>query len=298
MTEEKYTCAVTGANGYLGSRIATYLNQKDWEVYQLTRDKNSPKQEKSIYFSLENKLNPTNLADIDVLIHCAYDFKQIAWKDIYRSNVEGSLQLFQSAIDAGVKKIIFISTMSAYEDCQSLYGRAKLTIEKGLVDLTSKYQDKNVEIAILRPGLIYGKQVGGMVGSLSKVLSISPIVPLIGRGDQILYLSHQQDLCQLITQLCSTQKSFSVPIIAANENGKTFKEILQLIAGAKQKKVIFIPVPWRLMWLVIKISENIGIGLFRSDSIVSLVNQDLFPSFEVTKQLGGHFRKFSTDQLA
>ena len=64
MTEEKYTCAVTGANGYLGSRITAYLNQKGWEVYKLTRDKNSSKQAKSIYFSLENKLNPTSLADL------------------------------------------------------------------------------------------------------------------------------------------------------------------------------------------------------------------------------------------
>ena len=52
----------------------------------------------------------------------------------------------------------------------------------------------------------------------------------------------------------------------------------------------FIKVPWRPVWLVIKGCELLHVPLkFRSDSLVSLMNQNLEPSFELTRRLGLQF---------
>ena len=107
-------CAVTGASGYVGSRIAEHLLKNQCTVYEMRRNLPKYKNKFTIQFSLGKDVNANALRGIDVLIHCAYDFSVTKWEDINKINVEGSLKLFQAAKKAGVKKIIFISTMAAY----------------------------------------------------------------------------------------------------------------------------------------------------------------------------------------
>jgi len=89
-----------------------------------------------------------------------------------------------------VDKIIFLSSISAFEGCRSLYGKAKLEIEKVAADLGA---------TIIRPGLVYGSErPGGMYGSLQRVVARFPIMPLIGSGKHLQYLVHEDDLCELL----------------------------------------------------------------------------------------------------
>ena len=69
-------------------------------------------------------------------------------------------------------------------------------------------------------------------------------------------------------------------ITAAHDQGWTFRGILEKIAASKNKKVRFLPIPWRLLWLALKTAETLHAPIkFRSDSVVSLVNQNPHPSF-------------------
>jgi nucleoside-diphosphate-sugar epimerase len=185
----------------------------------------------------------------------------------------------------GVEKIIFISTMSAYEGCKSLYGKAKLLIEKEALRLGA---------TIIRPGLIYGDEPGAMVGALTRAIKSLPVVPLIGSGRQTLYLVHEDDLATLVLRLLGDeQPNLDEPIIAASERGKTFRGILTTLAAMNHRRVRLVPLPWRLFWGVLKASEACGLKLgFRSDSVVSLVHQDPHPKFEATRKTGVHFRDF------
>jgi nucleoside-diphosphate-sugar epimerase len=177
--------------------------------------------------------------------------------------------------------------MSAFEGCKSLYGMAKLAIEK---------EAHKTGAIIVRPGLVFGRGPGGMVGALERIVSLSRIVPLIGEGRQVLYLAHENDLCRLIFKIATEPvPDISKPILAASEKGKTFRDILQILASTRGKKLTFIPLPWRLVWSGVKLLElvRLYIGL-RSDSIISLVNLDPKPSFELTKRVGVAFRDFTS----
>src|SRR5207253_1039840 len=116
-----------------------------------------------------------------------------------------------------IPKIIFISTISAFEGCRSLYGRAKLEIEKIALDCGA---------LVIRPGLVYGSgpglrrtagsadgiqplkasvacetedrpasatQAGGMFGKLTAQVRKSPVIPVVGSGLQIQFLVHNED---------------------------------------------------------------------------------------------------------
>lgn len=259
---------ITGTSGYLGGRILSYLKTKKYTVYSFNRKYNDGGG--NFYFSLEKGMDKNILSMLDVLIHCAYDFSLTKWEDILKINVEGTNRLCDDAYNSGVKKIIFISTMSSHSSCKSNYGKAKQLIEKHI---------KKYNSIIIKPGLIYGKDAGGMIGAIQKAIATTPLVPLVG-GNKVLYLIHVDDLCVIIEYLLTIDNNRSIEIIAANKDGKTFKKIIQQLIRAMGKKRLLISIPFHLVYVILLIFEKLKINIgFRSDSLVSLYNQNENPDF-------------------
>lgn len=287
--ERERRCAVTGASGYLGSRIAAALRKKDWVVYELSRA-GVERDRLSVPFSLARGAPPGFFREekVDALVHCAYDFGLTSWRDIFEHNVKGSIRLLETARAEGVRRMVFISTMSAFEGCRSLYGKAKLEVEREALRLGA---------TIVRPGLVYGDSPGAMVGALVKAIELSPIVPLVG-GNQILYPAHEEDVAELVGRILSGDASdIRGPVIAASERGMTLREILATLAARRRKKIWLVPIPWRIHWALLKSLETMGLRpRFRSDSVVSLVNQDARPDFTETRKAKVKFRDFDAPQ--
>jgi nucleoside-diphosphate-sugar epimerase len=291
-TTNQRTCLITGSRGYLGNSVKTKFQQAGWNVIELIR-KPTPEEVRdgrAVQFRLGDEISAGLLPRADVLVHCAHDFTLYDWKKIHAINVLGAEKLFEAARAAGVSRPIFISSMSAFEGCKSLYCRAKLEIE-------SRVRSWNV--FLVRPGLIYGDHPGGIFGNLVKQTGRSIAIPLIGGGRQVLCLTHQDDLCEVILQhAIGETPAGPEPVTAAHEQGWTFRAILEGLARAQGRRPRFVPVPWRLAWLLIKGGEVCHLPLpFRSDSLVSLMNQNPHPSFELTRRLGLKFRPFQPGTL-
>jgi nucleoside-diphosphate-sugar epimerase len=191
---------------------------------------------------------------------------------------------------AGVGKIICISSISAYDGCRSLYGKAKLEIEK--LALESGAQ-------VIRPGLVYGSGPGGMFGSLTAQVRKSSVIPMISDGSQIQFLVHHEDLSAFIERCANGEVKISPRILtAANAQPWAFKQLLSEIARALGKKPKFIPLPWRLVWAGLKSAELCGVRLnFRSDSLVSLMYQNPAPDFSANAAAGLACRAFDIQSL-
>ena len=272
------TFAVTGANGFVGSRIAKHLAQHG-AVRRLTRHA-EPR------FTLGEPVPKNALAGVDVLVHCAYDFRPKSWRDIKRANVSGTLALFDAARQAGVRRVIFISSMSAFEGCRSKYGRAKLSIER-------KARDHHPETVIVRPGLVYDRQAGGIVGAMQGFIGRLPVVPLIGGGQEF-YTCHSEDLAQAVLELSDGALS-GRPVIAAEAQPHTYREILSTIAEAGGRRPRFLPVPYALAYNGLRLLEALRVPMdFRSDSLVGLMNADPAPQFSPLKTT---FRPFSAQAI-
>ncbi|HXE41644.1 MAG TPA: NAD-dependent epimerase/dehydratase family protein, partial [Candidatus Baltobacteraceae bacterium] len=148
-------CAITGSNGYVGSCVKNYFTSHGWEILELTR---RPKAGvRATQFQLGDDLSPQLLVGVNALVHCAYDFKPLTWNEIVAVNVEGSRKILEAARAAGIPKIIYISSISAFNGCKSLYGKAKLEIEK--IALSNG-------ALVIRPGLVWGNPPGAMFGKL------------------------------------------------------------------------------------------------------------------------------------
>jgi nucleoside-diphosphate-sugar epimerase len=276
-------CIVSGAGGYLGSRVATALSQRGWQPLELTR--NPKPGRRAIAFQLGAEISPSSLAGANSLVHCAYDFKPLKWHDIYQINVVGTEKLLHAAKQAGIKDIVYISSLSAFEGCRSYYGKAKLVAEKIALSLGA---------IVIRPGLIWGDPPDGIFGRLVQQVDHARVLPLFGRGRQIQYLIHDQDLANFICE-CAAGKiaAQTHAVTIAHEQPWQFRQILEELARAKRKRLSFVPVPWRLVWAGLKAAERAGLRLnFRSDSLVSLMHQNPNPTFALQRSLNIKPRPF------
>jgi nucleoside-diphosphate-sugar epimerase len=285
----KKICSITGSNGYVGGCVKNYFAAHGWEILALTR---APKAAtRAVKFQLGENFPPDDLAGVNALVHCAYDFTPLRWDEIHAVNVGGSRKLLEAARAAGVRKIIFISSISAFDGCRSLYGRAKLEIEKIALDC---------DALVIRPGLVCGNAAGGMFGRLVAQVRHSSVIPMIGDGSQIQFLVHSEDLCSFVKRCADGEINISSRIFtAANERPWAFKELLWEIARGQNKKIKFIPLPWRLVWAGLKAAEITGLKLnFRSDGLISLMNQNAAPDFSPNAAAGLVCRPFQAEKLA
>ena len=276
-------CAITGSNGYVGGCVKNYFAAHGWDILELTR---SPKAgTRAVKFQLGGEISPSVFENVGALVHCAYDFKPLRRDEIRAVNVAGSRKILEAARAAKITKIIFISSISAFAGCRSLYGDAKLEIEKIALYCGA---------LVLRPGLVYGDGSGGMFGKLAAQIRNSSVIPMIGDGSQIQFLVHNEDLCAFIEKFAAGKIEVAPQILtAANEQPWPFKKLLLEIARGLRRKPKFIPLPWRLVWLGLKSAEVCGLKLnFRSDSLVSLMNQNPAPDFSANSKVGLACRPF------
>ena len=177
MALETKTCILTGANGFVGSRLKRHLERNGWRVIAWTRQPEPGSG--AVAFRLGQEVDPDQLKDAQALVHCAYDFGPRRRADIAAVNVAGSQKLLRAAQEAGVRSVVLISTLSAFAGCRSLYGQAKLEIEA---------LARSIGAFVIRPGLVYSDNPGGMFGRLVRQVRGARFVPIIWGGRQAQYL--------------------------------------------------------------------------------------------------------------
>lgn len=280
--------AITGASGFVGSRMAGCFERAGWSVIRLTRSAREAS-DHSVPFRLGDEVDEEVFRSrhVNAVVHCAYDFKLVRWDDIHRVNVEGSRRLIAAAVAAGVRRTVVISTISAFAGCRSLYGRAKLEIEAEAARLGA---------IVVRPGLVYedlDSASGGMTGSLQRSAR-GGLVPLVDGGRHRQYLIHIDDLCELVRRLCAGDiRPPARPVVAASPRGLTMRELVSELARRQGSRPRFVSIPWQAVWLGLKGAEMAGLRPpYRSDSVLSLVHQDPSVDFSSLGELGVSVRDF------
>jgi nucleoside-diphosphate-sugar epimerase len=166
---------ITGSNGFIGSHLVKKALGEGHEVVGLrlpnhTAKINLQKQPIWIEGTLEDDFSKA-LTGCDVLIHLAaygvnpaYD----SWQESFRWNVTASLNIWNQAHNAGIKKIIIAGSCSEYGKSAeryefipydaplepvNAYGASKAT---ATVAAMAYAREKSIELAVLRLFHVYG----------------------------------------------------------------------------------------------------------------------------------------------
>lgn len=249
------TAAVTGARGYVGSRVAAALRAAGWQVRELTRSD----------ASLEDGAQPSAFDGADLAVHCAWSFAARGRSEVKRLNVAGSARLLDEAAAAGVAHQVWISSLSAFPGCRSIYGQAKLAVEEHARSLGG---------LVVRPGLVWGAGGGGMFGALDRAARRLPVIPVLA-GE--LYLAHADDLGALVARLGEAERPAG-PVVAAARAPLSVAAIVRALAAAAGRTPRVAPVPWPIVWGTLRGLELVGLRpRLRSDSVIGLVGADPDP---------------------
>jgi len=282
-------CAITGTAGYVGGSIVRFFRGNGSDVLGLGRRINPAT---TSHFNYDLTGDPSGIpwSGVDALVHCAYDFRPLRWEDIHRVNVDGSIRLLRTAREHGVKRGLFISSLSSFEGCKSNYGKAKLLIEKEALSLG---------FAVVRPGLVYGPNAGGMMGTLDRAARASRFLPIIGDGSYPQYLAHCEDLAKLVFLLCQANARVpSRPLSAAHPVAVSLKSLITTLAVRHGNRPVLFPIPWRLLHLGLKTLEALHLPApFRSDSLLGIVFQNPAPDFSLPEFPDVQFRCFDPKKV-
>ncbi len=277
--------AVTGANGYVGTFICEGLSGAGFSVRRLIRRPEPGTLDQA--YDIESGCSPDALNDVDVLVHCAYDFTVRSRTEVWRTNVLGTRSLLDKAVASGVTRTIVVSSMSAYPGTHQIYGRSKLATE---LDAFAR------GMTVIRPGLVYGPGWGGMAGTLRKLVAL-PVVPVVG-GHSHQFTLHENDLRAAIATLATAPSVPRRPLGLAHPEPVAFAELLHQIARATGGHAPrLVSLPWPPVYWSMRLAELASLPLpVRADSMLGLVKPALcVPNAEDVRALGIDVRPFTLE---
>jgi len=170
---------ITGSSGFVGrallTRLATF-NQRPPLLRLLER---RPTEPPTVFQSCAGDLGDLQslrraCEGIDTVIHLAgiAHVGSAASAEARAINLDGSLSLLRMAIDAGVRRFVFLSsTLSSDQSIQ--YGRDKHAVEEALLAAAAA---GSIEVVILRAVNIYGVGMRGNIAAMIRFIS-SGVLP-------------------------------------------------------------------------------------------------------------------------
>ncbi len=238
--------ALTGATGFLGRHLLDVLLADGYKVRALTRSNQEFRTDLEwIRGDLSDPAAMTALTkNTDIVVHAAGLIKAKSRTEFFRINRDGTERLLKSARDNGIKRFLFLSSITAREPHLSHYAASKSAAEGLLLD-----REWPFETLVLRPPAIYGP--GDM--EILKILKATKfgLLPAPGSKKNRFSMIHATDLAHAISIVINSQ-SFTdkklIEIDDGKENGYTIPDVAKSIADATGDKIAkCFPVPrWAL----------------------------------------------------
>ncbi|WP_168405684.1 NAD-dependent epimerase/dehydratase family protein [Acinetobacter indicus] len=296
---------LTGCNGFLGHYLSQFLAEKGYSVLAHTRKVQTFNHSNiaNINFDLNDSLNNIDLGKVGIIIHCAgraHVMNETAASPLeaYRqTNVQGTLNLAQKAVESGVKRFIYLSsikvngeqtTTQAFKpnDCVQTddpYGLSKYEAEQALLELS---KNTGLEVVIIRPVLIYGPNVKANFKSMVNLASKKFPLP-IGCLDNKRSMVSVYNLADLI-HTCMTHPNANREVfLASDQDDISVKQLFEKLAKCQNNKLLMLPVPKSLI--------NFLASLVGKKAVASRLCSELVVDTTKNTQLLGWTAPYSVD---
>lgn len=155
----KHKVAITGASGFLGSKLLTALATK-YDVIALTRTKKSLENVRSVQCDLNEKISSKYFEDSTILYHFAAYVPLSSKEDDFlpsiENNVYATLNLMNAIRGTSIRKVVFSSTAEVYDKIQKMpLNETSLTEPKSNYAITKLEAEEVIRKASKEMGLSY-----------------------------------------------------------------------------------------------------------------------------------------------
>ena len=258
------TILVTGSNGFVGSAVVTSLVKKRMSVRGTVRALAKASHDISIGNITPDSDWSAALEGVDVVVHTAArvhvmnDSAVDPLTEFLSVNAAGTLNLAHQAVNLGVRRFVFISSIKVNGEGTPLgrsytaddiptptdaYAISKLEAELGLMQLA---EETGLEVVIIRPVLIYGSGVKANFHSMMRWLKKGIPLPF-GAIHNKRSLVALDNLVDLIVTCIDHPAAANQTFLVSDDVDLSTTELLQRMAAAMGKPSRLLPVPAGLL---------------------------------------------------
>jgi len=303
---------VTGASGFIGNHLCTFLGSYGCDVRAVSRGGVSSHFLENInQRSIDNIDNNTQwksvLKDVDCIVHLAgrvhiiNEYAEDSLSEFRKANVEETLRLAEHAATAGVRRFIYLSSIkvngeearkdrpfSADDIPEPIgpYAVSKYEAEQALLKLGMA---TGMEIVIIRPPLVYGPGVKANFKTMMKWLSKRIPLPL-GAISNLRSFVGINNLMNFVFVCMSHPAAAGQVFLVADDEDISTPVLLKRLSGALgvSSRLFSIPLPLLKFIFTLLGKQKIYQRLTGSLCIDITKNKDLlgwWPSHDVSSML-------------
>ena len=265
--------AVTGAGGFVGAHVCGALSEAGWRVRAIVRHETSaPKTASETRSGIDLSIQSDwkgHLEGVEVLVHCAglahtnFDTAEAAHLAFDRINRGAAIELAQAAIESGVHRFVFMSSIGVYgalergiaatesAECRPVepYALSKLAAER---ELQALCEFNSMELVVLRPPLVYGPVCPGNFSKLVRLVRTGLPLPF-GRIPGRRHFVSVTNLSDLVVAICAHGEDASGVFNVADAEEIGLEDIVQAIADGLGRPARVIDVSPRLLRGILKV---------------------------------------------
>ena len=260
---------VTGATGFVGASLVDRLDTLGHQVTAVTRTLPAQGKGSSAVHWVERDLADDSqpfdfLQGVDTLVHLAARAHVVKERNVdplqefRRVNVNATCALAEAAAAAGVKRMIFVSSIGVHgaitEKDQSItedspvtpsepYAWSKWEAEEQLQEISRR---SGLDVVVLRPVLVAGAGAPGNLARLANLVRRGLPLPVPLRDNARSFVS-LNNLTSLMVYCLDHPAASGDTFVVADRQWASTREVMQWIAEGADARLRTIPLPGRLL---------------------------------------------------
>ncbi|HEX7670901.1 MAG TPA: NAD-dependent epimerase/dehydratase family protein [Polyangiaceae bacterium] len=298
---------VTGGSGYLGETVVNKLRERgdDVRVFDIVDNEDRPREVELV----RGDIRDTNavrraVRGIEVVHHDVAQVPLAKDKNQFWSvNVDGTRILLSAALEAGVKKVILVSSSAIYgiparnpvdlsvlPNPREAYGEAKLEGER----LAKEFIGRGLDISIVRPRTVLGHGRLGIFQILFEWVRRGRPVYTLGDGHNRFQFVHADDLADVC--LRADRVPGPAVFLGGTDRFGTMRELLVgLVAHAGTRSPVR-ALPFGPTRLAMGVTSKLGLSPL-GDYHTLMYGREMFFDVSETKRTLGWAPKYSNAEM-
>jgi nucleoside-diphosphate-sugar epimerase len=268
---------ITGADGFVGRNLVSDFAARGYAVNAAARKRIADMPKGVEWIAAPSLCNGADfsaaVSGCGIVVHAAArvhimnDTKRDPLAEFMAVNVAGTIALARAAVAAGVRHLVFLSsvkvngegthngqrfTATDLSNPQDPYAVSKAEAEKALLEIAA---ESDMAVTIVRPVLVYGAGVKGNFRTMMAAIARGLPLPLGGINNRR-SLVYVRNLTDFIVRLVEYPDAHGKILLVSDGNDLSTSDLLRMIGRGLNRPARLLPVPPAIQRLSVAIAGD------------------------------------------